>query len=772
MSNKMKVSIIIPVFNAEEYIIETLESVEKQTFKENFEVILINDGSEDNSVNLINDFIANSEKENIHYKIHNDGENKGQGARRNLGIDIATGESILFLDSDDLIANNTLDIAYPRLIGTKENDFVVFEWAYYYPKTGETKYVNKERYSRLRALYRNKCEMLLSCSSYFTVNKLYKKSFLDNHNIRYSEGHIYEDVIFYVKCAIRANRAPIISNILYKIRVHENSTTKTNHDSLEHRDSFLIAIELALKEISKGYRDEYTPYHVNKYFIYRTLLYSEKRVPNNKKIRDEFIKSTMILINKYSPNIKVPVGVIPLYNYAFSKNIVKNLDVKKMKKVFKLHKQNKINFYHSREIEKNLRKTALKNTLKNNYYLKPVLYKARRKVHSNRNKKRINELNNYLNKPLKDNTILMLGFDYQYKGNSRYLFNYLKELYSSENLKYVSFDSNVPDEYRVEPNSQEFYKCFYTSTTIVGESWIPAAFQKKEGQKWIQLWHGTPFKKMLFDSNESTMIGLNPNHKIKMKNDISRWDYLVADSEVAKQKFKSSFDIDDEKIITTGYPRNKWIQENHDNKDLIKEIKIKNNIPLDKKIILYAPTWRDYNYKVAENKKDKNYMIQFRKFLDHIGSEYCIINKAHSMDTQPPWNNGISQVITVNNKVDIQELLIVSDIILTDYSSIYFDAVHINKPFYFLIKDYTKFDLSRGVYLDMYNDILKLVAKDEAELAKKIKTNVFKDFKAPENYINKNIENANESIAQIISENIKQDEKSVEIKHSHSMQQV
>ncbi|WP_210126680.1 MULTISPECIES: CDP-glycerol glycerophosphotransferase family protein [unclassified Mammaliicoccus] len=755
MSNKMKVSVIIPVYNAEEYIVETLESINNQTFKENFEVILINDGSEDNSMYLAKEFIKNNEQKNIHYKIHDDGENKGQGARRNLGIDMATGESILFLDSDDLIVDNTLDIAYTRLIGTKENDFVVFEWAYYYPQTGETKYVNKERYSRLRALYRDKCEMLLACSSYFTVNKLYKKSFLDNHNIRYSEGHIYEDVIFYVKCALRANRAPIISNILYKIRVHENSTTKTNHDSLEHRDSFLIAIELASKELSNGYRDEYTPYHVNKYFIYRTLLYSEKRVPNDKKIRDGFIKSSMLLINKYSPNIKVPKGVIPLYNYAFSKNLVKNLEVKRLKKVFKLHKKNKINYYHTREVEKNIRKSSLENKLKNSYYLKPLIYNARRKVHSKRNKNKKNELDMYLNKPLKHKTILMLGFDYQYKGNSRYLFDYLKNIYSSNALKYVSFDTNIPDEYRVEPNSKEFYNYFYTSSTIIGESWIPAAFKKKKGQKWIQLWHGTPFKKMLFDSNEYTMLGLNSNHKIKMKNDIARWDYLIADSDIAKNKFKSSFDIDDNKIATTGYPRNTWIKENYKNEELIRKIKIKNNIPLDKKIILYAPTWRDYNYKIAESRKDKSYMIQFRNFLNHLGNDYCIINKAHSMDTQPPWNNGLSQVITVNNKVDIQELLIASDIVITDFSSIYFDAIHINKPFYFLIKDYTKFDMARGVYLDMYNDILKLVAKNETDLARKIKTNVFKDFKAPDYYLNDNIDTANESIAKIISDNIK-----------------
>ncbi|MCJ0950946.1 bifunctional glycosyltransferase/CDP-glycerol:glycerophosphate glycerophosphotransferase [Mammaliicoccus sciuri] len=755
MSNKMKVSVIIPVYNAEEYIVETLESVKSQTFKEDFEVILINDGSEDDSMNLVKEFIKNNDSENIHYKIHDDGENKGQGARRNLGVDIATGESILFLDSDDLIEHNTLDIAYKRLIGTKENDFVIFEWAYYYPETGETKYVNRERYNLKLALYRNTVEMLLGCSTYFSVNKLYKRSFLQNHNIRYGEGYIYEDFEFYVACALKAYRVPVISNILYKVRVHDNSTTKTDYTSTKHRDSFLIAIENAASKLQDGYRDPYTPYQVNKYFIYRALLYSEKRLPNDSKMKNEFIKSTMKIINEYSPNIKVPNGVLPLYHYAFSKGVIKNLEVAKMKKLFKLHKNNKINFYYSREIEKAKRKSKITNKIKENYYLKPLIYNTRRKVHARRNKKRASELENYMNLKLKQGNIIMMGFDYQYRGNSKYLFDYLKDHYSSENLKFVTFDKKVPDEYRINPRSKDFFNYFYTSNIVICESWVPAGFKKKQGQKWIQLWHGTPFKKMLFDSNEATMLSLNPNHKVKMKNDISRWDYMIADSDIAKQKFETSFDIASDKIVTTGYPRNEWLKENHEKDELIREIKIKNNIPLDKKIILYAPTWRDYNYKVAESRKDKNYMIQFRKLLNHLGNDYCIINKAHSMDTQPSWNNGITQVFTVNDKVETQELLAISDVIISDYSSIYLDAIHINKPFYFLIKDYPKFNISRGVYLDMYNDILKLVAKDEVELAKKIKSNVFKDFNAPEKYLNNNIETANESIAQIISDNIK-----------------
>lgn len=751
MSYNTKVSVIIPVYNAEEHIIETLETVNNQTFEENFEVIIINDGSTDNSIKLINNFINNNERKNIYYKLHNDGENKGQGARRNLGIDLAKGDAVIFLDADDLLDKTTLETAYTRLTGSKENDFVIFEWAYYYPETGETRYVNKEKYNLELALYRDNCEMLLLCTTYFSVNKMYKTSFLKNHNIRYGEGYIYEDFEFYVECALKAYRIPIISNILYKVRVHNNSTTKTDHESTKHRDSFLIAIENSASKLLDGYRDKYTPYHVNKYFIYRALLYSEKRLPNNKKLKNEFIESTMKIINEYSPNIEVPNNILPLYKYAFSHGVVNNLEVNKMKKLFKLHKQNKINFYYNRKMEKNNKKHKRLNKIKNNYYLKPLIYNLRRKVHKNRSKKKNNSLNKYLNLDIRSNQIIMLGFDYSYRGNSKYLFDYLKTIYNPDFLKFVSFDKRVPEEYRLSPRSKEFYNYFYTSETVIGESWIPGGFKKKKGQRWIQLWHGTPFKRMLFDSNESTMLRLNPNHKVKMKNDISRWDYLIADSEIAKLKFESSFDIKNKKIISTGYPRNEWLINNHKNEKLIKNIKIKNNIPLDKKIILYAPTWRDYNYKLQEKLKDKSYLMYFNELLDELGEDYYIINKAHSMDTQPSWNTGLTQVLTVNNKVETQELIMISDMIVSDYSSIFFDAIHINKPFYFLIKDFPEFNKARGVYLDMYKDILNLVAKNEDELATKIKTNAFQNFEIPSNYKNENIKQASKNIVEIIS---------------------
>ena len=200
MQENFKVSIIIPVYNAEEHIKDTLRSIENQTFKGKIEVLLINDGSEDNSISNIEDFMVNNQRENIHYILYDDAQNLGQGARRNFGIENARGETILFVDADDFLIENAVELSYKKLKENRDNDFAIFEWAFYYPETDETLYVNKEKYNKKSVLSKEECELLLSCNTYFSVNKLYKREFLINHNIRFGEGYIYEDFEFYIKC--------------------------------------------------------------------------------------------------------------------------------------------------------------------------------------------------------------------------------------------------------------------------------------------------------------------------------------------------------------------------------------------------------------------------------------------------------------------------------------------------------------------------------------------------------------------------------------------
>ena len=108
----MVISVIVPVYNVEKYLTNCVNSIIKQTYEE-LEIILINDGSSDNSGIICDDF---SKKDNRIKVIHK--ENGGLSDARNVGIDIATGELITFIDSDDYISKNMLEKLYNALIGT------------------------------------------------------------------------------------------------------------------------------------------------------------------------------------------------------------------------------------------------------------------------------------------------------------------------------------------------------------------------------------------------------------------------------------------------------------------------------------------------------------------------------------------------------------------------------------------------------------------------------------------------------------------------------
>ena len=309
----------------------------------------------------------------------------------------------------------------------------------------------------------------------------------------------------------------------------------------------------------------------------------------------------------------------------------------------------------------------------------------------------------YTKLPLQEDIILFLGFDYRYTGNSRYFFEYLikqnkhKIYFATNNLK-------VPDKYRVPPHTTRFKEIYNQSKIIILESWDRKGLIKKEGSIWIQLWHGTPFKKLVFDSPEYYTMDKKPHTKIRFYNDLKRWDYLLADSNWAKQKFQSAFFIPEDKILNLGYPRVHWLKENIHNHELKEEIYKKLNISSSKNLVLYAPTWRDYNY----NKKEQNlnYQLDLQKLSQELGENYIIINKQHNFqkpEQQPSTTT--NNIIEPSENIDMQELILIADLIITDYSSTLFDAYPINKPIFYYITDAKEYQQTRGIYEDLYQSI-------------------------------------------------------------------
>ena len=274
----------------------------------------------------------------------------------------------------------------------------------------------------------------------------------------------------------------------------------------------------------------------------------------------------------------------------------------------------------------------------------------------------------------------------------------------------------VNEKYRIKPESKEMYHKLYNSKVVIFESWTPKQFTKMEDSVWIQLWHGTPLKKMLYDSEEAEIISKNKYHKIYKYKDINKWDYLLLDNKNIYKYFETSFLIPEEKTLAAGYPRVKYLIDNIKNKKLKDKIRKELKIGINKKVVTYLPTWRDYNYGKKESELDLEYFVDMSKLQEELGDEYIVVSKNHAF-----LNNEEANKIT-NVTIETQELLLITDYLVTDYSSVMFDALPINLPVVVFANDLDKYEKSRGLYKSIWNDLLPFVADKETELAKIIKS--------------------------------------------------
>lgn len=231
MTNKVKFSIIVPVYKVEEFIKECIDSIMVQTF-ENFEVICVDDNSPDDSMK----YVSECAKKDFRIRIYTQPENKGLGAARNDGVKLARGEYIVFVDSDDYIHKDMLLNLADRL--KDEPDAIFFNAKVvsmdykeaeinstktYYIRTGKYKKVDKGI---------NYFNLLIKNGDYIHSAWLLcvKKDFLIKNSIRCEEGKIHEDVVYTLNVFLKARKIAYISKPLYNYRVRNNSITNSKEN--------------------------------------------------------------------------------------------------------------------------------------------------------------------------------------------------------------------------------------------------------------------------------------------------------------------------------------------------------------------------------------------------------------------------------------------------------------------------------------------------------------------------------------------------------------
>lgn len=282
-----KVSVIVPIYNVEKYLEKCINSLLSQTL-EDIQIILVNDGSKDNSGNIAKEYEKNN-KDRVTYV---EKENGGLSDARNYGLKYATGDFVAFLDSDDYIEKNAYEEMYNKAI-EEDADYVECDFIWEFP--------NKIRVDK-QYTYKNKKEML-SFVRVVAWNKLIKRQLITDNNLEFPKGLRYEDVEFAYKLIPFINKFAYVDKPFIHYVQREGSIANVQNERTAEIFTVLDnVIEFYKKNnIYEEYRDE-LEYNYARYLLCSSL----KRMCKikDKTIREKLLTESWERLNLNFPNWK------------------------------------------------------------------------------------------------------------------------------------------------------------------------------------------------------------------------------------------------------------------------------------------------------------------------------------------------------------------------------------------------------------------------------------------------------------------------------------
>src|SRR5690625_129925 len=638
-----KVSIIIPIYNTKEYIEDCIQSLVNQIYK-NIEIILVDDYSEEETKELL-EKLANQYD---YIDLYRFDKRKGVGAARNFGMKQATGDLIYFMDSDDYIPEETLEILVQQI-----KDFPIIRGR-----------VHKTSFGSSLTLVYN----LLKRNS--VHNFLFKKDFIDKYHLRFSEEvDIFSDLAFIVPALENTFCVPYLQEAVYFNR--ERQDPIANPSLSQQETSMLISNFLTMYyQLKSQYNGTSVQAFLDKQFLnfYRKEIVTYFNDPNN-------IDSLFHVLSKSVQSIKQ--GNLKEYDY-FLKRELRHLDKGNMKKYKRINDQH--------QFLRDMRDGLKSREKFYNFLYKRFFTKLRKKP----------------------NYIFFESFQGKsYSDNHKYIYEHML----AEKMDYTYIWSlNEQHDLPGNPKQVKHMSLIYYYYLARCKYWVvnarmPNDLDKAEGTVYLQTWHGTPLKRLAGDMGDVYMPGTNSAlYKRNFYRETQKWDYLISSNAYSTQIFKSAFWFDNP-MLEVGYPRND-ILYNKNTEEEHQSLKRKLNLPLEKKVLLYAPTWRDDEFYSKGNYRF-TLQLDLQEMRNKLGDEYIILLRMHYVvASQLDISEFKGFAYDYSDYDDISELYLISDVLITDYSSVFFDYANLKRPILFYTYDLEKYrDSLRGFYIDMQKEV-------------------------------------------------------------------
>lgn len=356
--------------------------------------------------------------------------------------------------------------------------------------------------------------------------------------------------------------------------------------------------------------------------------------------------------------------------------------------------------------------------------------------------------------PIKKNRVFVISYyGKEYGDSGKYIVNELLKKKDKYEIYWTlsNLNNNVPlGVNKLKYKSFKYYYILATSKVWINNCRFPFWIKKRKNQFYIQVWHGSiALKKLEFD----VKLKLGYRYIKSAENDNKMIDCLISNSDFCTNMYRGAFRLD-KKIYELGTPRNDILV--HSNENVVK--KVKNYFDLKKeKIVLYAPTFR----KEYSNQYNIDFVNLIKTLNNKYKNEWKVILRLH-----PNVRDKASEyAITFNDNVldasfydDMQELIVASDLIITDYSSLMFDGIIAKKPVLLYATDVENYNDERGTYFS-FDELPFKKSNNNEELLKIIRNDNFDDMTKEYKSFSKKIGlketgNASYEVAKIIENNI------------------
>lgn len=682
----MKISVIIPFSHYPHYLKECLESLKTSAFQD-FETLLVVDKEHDCIDDVIKEY---SFVRVIESQVH------GCTACRNVGMQYAMGEYIYFLDADDYVLENTLgllavhahgeDIVYGAISNTWNNK------ANYLEKIAnqeidpedleEKQRLHEEKVDAYRLKNPDESEHRLQSVYYLLRVKkgirsitalgiLFKTTFIRQNGFTFDENYrYYSDMTFLCPVLDRLTSQVRVEDAIYVKRKHNdpiNYPALSQEESDDRFEERCKAVETTRSLIDEnGIVRYYLDFKLIHFFT--RSMSKRLRRSQDERWRNEYFTMIIPYIEKCRPDVLDELS----RNNAKMVRALLNHDLKGVQK----------------QVRWVLGKKKFKKMLKN----KNTAYK-------------LAYFHRYLKQPVKENVILFETFMAKnYSDSPKYIYEYIAQNHPEYECVWAINDgAKIPYGAKtVKRFSFQYAYYLAVSKYLVFNVRPPLWYRKREEQVFLETWHGTPLKRLVFDQEEVTSA--SPKYKQQFYRQRKDWDFLVSANPFSTKTFRSCFLYEGE-MLEYGYPRNDILY--WPNKDEIaQQLKEKLGIPKDKKTILYAPTWRDdQHYGSGQYKFELALDLKLMK--ERLQDDYVVLLRTHHYISDHIDVSGLGDfVINLSSYDDISEIYLISDICITDYSSVFFDYANLKRPILFYTYDFDKYkNQLRGFYIDMNTEV-------------------------------------------------------------------